>query len=75
MAANVLNSHQAVAMSVYVVRAFVRMLLMATNMEPKRGHLKEPPDGHLMAPLDGHVMEPVRGHLKEPPDGHVMAPL
>ena len=50
-------------------------LLMATNMEPKRGHLKEPPDGHLMAPLDGHVMEPVRGHLKEPPDGHLMAPL
>jgi hypothetical protein len=25
------------------------VVLMATNMEPKRGHLKEPPDGHLMA--------------------------
>lgn len=52
MAATVLNSPRAIEMSVYIVRAFVRMRRMLSSCQElasKLGELEEPLDGHDQA--------------------------
>ncbi|MFQ5849311.1 MAG: ORF6N domain-containing protein [Candidatus Binatia bacterium] len=68
-AANVLNSRRAVRMSVYVVRAFVRMrqaLITRTDMEKRLAEIEKTLLGHDSALRD--IYEKIRPLLLPPPD-------
>jgi hypothetical protein len=69
MAATVLNSPRAVAMSVYVVRAFVRLrseLLANTTLEKRLAHIEKTLIAHDLALRD--VFERIRPLLVSPPE-------
>jgi phage regulator Rha-like protein len=69
MAANVLNSRHAVRMSVYVVRAFVRMreeLLSRSNMEKRLTQIEKTLVGHDVALHD--LYQKIRPLLLPPSD-------
>lgn len=68
MAANVLNSKRAIHMSVYVVRAFVRMrqaLITRTDMEKRLAEIEKTLIGHDAALRD--LYEKIRPLLLPPP--------
>ncbi len=68
MAANVLNSKRAVRMSVYVVRAFVRLrqaLITRTDMEKRLAEIEKALIGHDAALRD--LYEKIRPLLLPPP--------
>jgi len=69
MAASVLNSPRAVAMSVYVIRAFVRMrneLLANTTLEKRLAHIEKTLIAHDTGLRD--LYEKIRPLLLPPPE-------
>jgi hypothetical protein len=69
MAANVLNSPRAVAASVYVVRAFVKlrgMLAANAQLARKLEELERRVDGHDHQ--IGELLEAIRGLMAPPPE-------
>lgn len=80
MAANVLNSEQAVRLSVFVVRAFVRMRELLTGSKELAAELKKL-EAKLTARLDVHetaivdVLRRIMQLLRSPPQGHPLLSL
>jgi hypothetical protein len=73
MSANVLNSQQAVRMSVFVVRAFVQMRMILAGSDDLRKELKDL-ETKLTSRLDGHeaaivdVLQRIMRLLSPPPE-------